>query len=260
MIISNRKKILIAHTIREGVERKMKIKALAHRGYPVKYPENTLSAYHAAYKLGFTHLELDVHLSKDGIPVLMHDITVDRMTNGKGRVKDFTYEELRELRVGEKETIPTLEEALRFAKSKMMVSIELKQHGDLYNGLEEAVLNVILKTGMLGHVYVNSFDHYAIINMRKLSEDIELGIIQHGASPAVIPFMKKIKATYLSLRVEYLTDYYVQLCEEAGITIVVWPVDTEWQFKKMQRYPSVLGTTNKLEFFKQMYEQKYAKN
>ncbi|MEK3888001.1 glycerophosphodiester phosphodiesterase [Bacillus sp. FSL K6-3431] len=234
----------------------MKVRALAHRGYPVKYPENTLSAYQAAYDLGFTHLELDVHLSKDGIPILMHDITINRMTNGKGMIKDFTYEELKQLVVGENEYIPTLEEGLLFAKDKMIVSIELKQHGDLYPGLEEAVIEVIIKTGMLSQVYVNSFDHFSVERMRKLSDEIELGIIQHGASPAVIPFMKEIKATYLSLRVEYLTDYYVQLCEEAGITIVVWPVDTEGQFEKMQRYPSVLGTTNKLEYFKEMYEKK----
>lgn len=90
----------------------MKVKALAHRGYSAKYPENTLSSFRAAYDLGFTHLELDVHLSKDGVPVLMHDLRIDRTTNGKGFVKDYTYEELKQFRVGDRETIPTLEEAL----------------------------------------------------------------------------------------------------------------------------------------------------
>ena len=70
---------------------------------------------------------LDVHLSKDGIPVLMHDPTIDRMTDGQGWVKDYTLEELRRFRVGRDETIPTLEEALLFAKDKMTVNVELKQ-------------------------------------------------------------------------------------------------------------------------------------
>ncbi|OZU88298.1 glycerophosphodiester phosphodiesterase [Virgibacillus indicus] len=231
----------------------MKIKALAHRGYPIKYPENTIASYQAALNLNFTHVELDVQLSKDGIPVLMHDSTIDRTTNGQGMVKEYTLEELRSFQVGEGEKIPTLEEALLFAKDKIFVSIELKQKGDLYIGIEEAVLNVIQKTGMLKQVYVNSFDHYAIAKMRSLSDDIELGIIQHGASPAVIPFMKQINATYLSLRIEYLTKEYAKSCKEAGITIVVWPVDNEEQFIKAMNYQNVLCTTNELERFKSLY-------
>lgn len=232
----------------------MIIKALAHRGYPIKYPENTTSSYEAALNLGFTHIELDVQLSKDGIPVLMHDSTLDRTTNGQGMVKDYTHEELRNFTVGEKEKIPTLEEALLFAKDKIIVSIELKQKGNLYVGMEQAVLKVIQKTGMMNQVYVNSFDHYAIVEMRKLSDEIKLGIIQHGATPAVIPFMEEIKATYLSIRIEYLTKEYAKVCEEAGITIIVWPVDKEWQFKKAMNYSNVLCTTNELERFKYFYE------
>lgn len=232
----------------------MKIRALAHRGYPVVYPENTMSAYKAAYELGFSHLEIDVQLSKDGVPILMHDITVNRMTNAKGKVKDFTFAELRKLRVGHKERIPTLEEALKFARGRMKVSVELKQMGHLYPGLEEAVLKVIQKTKMMDKVYVNSFDHFSMIKMRELSPDIELGIIQYGASPAVIPFMKEINAKYVSIRIEYLTPEYVKLCDDAGIQIVVWPVDTKEQFETVMKYPSVLSTTNKLKEFKKMYE------
>src|SRR5690625_3479893 len=94
--------------------RLMKIKAHAHRGYPTKYPENSISGFKAAYELGYKYIELDVHLSKDNIAVVMHDITLDRTTNGKGLVKDYTYEELQVLTVGDDEKIPTLREALKF--------------------------------------------------------------------------------------------------------------------------------------------------
>lgn len=238
----------------------MKIKALAHRGYPVKYPENTIISYQAAHDLGYTHLELDVHLSKDGIPVLMHDVTIDRTTNGKGMIKDYTFEELRQFQVGGSEIIPTLEEALLLIKDKMHVSIELKQQGNLYPGLEEAVLAVIKKVGMMEQVYVNSFDHYAVMKMRELSNEIKLGIIQFGATPAVIPFMQKINATYLSIRVEYLTDEFVALCNKEDIQIVVWPVDKRWQFNKVQRFPNLLSTTNQLEYFKELYQQSLEEN
>src|SRR5699024_94048 len=236
----------------------MKIKALAHRGYPIKYAENTMSSYQAAYQLGFTHLELDVQLSKDGVPVLMHDITVNRVTNGKGFIRDFSFQELRELTVGKNEKIPTLDEALLFAKDKMIVSIELKQMGHLYEGLEETVLDVVNKTEMMDQVYVNSFDHYAIARMRELSAQMELGLIQHGATPALFPFMEEINATLLSVRVEYLTDDFVKACEDRGIQLVVWPIDKKWQFDIIAKYPNILSTTNQLERFKSFYDSHYS--
>jgi glycerophosphoryl diester phosphodiesterase len=216
-----------------------------------------MSSYKAAFDLGFTHLELDVHLSKDGVPVLMHDPTIDRMTDGQGWVKDYTLEELRRFRVGKDETIPTLEEALLFAKDKMTVNVELKQYGDLYPGLEETVLEILKKTDMLDQVYISSFDHYSIARMRKLSDEVELGLIQWGATPAVVPFMEEIRARYLSLRTEYLTDEYVDLCERSGIQLMVWPVNLKWQFDKAARYPSVLCVTDDLEGFKEMYQERF---
>src|SRR5690625_3964940 len=187
----------------------------------------------------------------------MHDITVDRMTNGTGFVKEYTLKELQQLIVGGYEKVPTLEEVMLFAKNKINVSIEMKQMGDLYDGLESKVLEIVEKTDMLDQVYVNSFDHYSISRLRGLSDDIELGVIQHGASPAIVPFLKDIRAKYLSVRIEYLTNDFVQTCEKEGIQIVVWPVDYEWQFDIIKKYPQVLSTTNELERFKEFYEKFY---
>lgn len=240
-----------------GGECTMKLEALAHRGYPKKYPENTLIGYEKAFELGFSHIELDVQLSKDNIPVIMHDATIDRTTNGQGRVKDYTLQELKNFKVEGNGRIPTLEEALLYAKDKLLVSVELKQFGNYYKGLEEATLHVIQKTDMLDRVYVNSFDHFSIIKMRTLSKEIELGIIQHGPTPVVIPFMQELNARYLSLRVEYLTDEFVSMCDHAGICLVVWPVDTEEQFMAANRYSNVLCTTNELATFKTLYEKYY---
>lgn len=71
----------------------MKIRGVAQRGYPVQFPENTLSSFQAAIDLNFSHMELEVHLTKDGIPVIMHDYSLDRMTNGYGEIIDHTYED-----------------------------------------------------------------------------------------------------------------------------------------------------------------------
>ncbi|HEX7066346.1 MAG TPA: glycerophosphodiester phosphodiesterase family protein [Bacillales bacterium] len=232
----------------------MKVRGIAHRGYSVKYPENTLSSYQAACDLGFEILELDAHLSKDGIPVLMHDATIDRMTDGEGWIKDYTVEELKRFRVGENETIPTLEEALRLVKGKMIVSIELKQKGYRYPGLEQAVVDVIRKVDMLDQVYIIGFDHYAVARMRQLNNQIELGLVLSGASPAVFSFMKKIRANYLAVGAAYITEEYVRACQEHGVQLIAWTVNTEQQIREMLRYPSVLCTTDELELFKSIYE------
>lgn len=233
----------------------MKINALAHRGYPGKFPENTIKGFDESYKLGFSHIEIDVQLSKDGIPVIMHDKDIDRTANGSGKVRDYTLKELKQFKVADAEEIPTLEEALLFAKGKGKVAVELKQFGDYYEGLEEATLEVIKSTNMMDEVYANSFDHFSIIKMRELSEEIELGFTLSGPTPAILPLMQEFNIKYLSLLVDYLTDKYVSMCEEAGITLVVWPVDTEEQFIKALRYESVLSTTNELEEYKRLIEK-----
>ena len=88
----------------------------AHRGWRNKYPENTIEAFKAALTLDVDQLETDVRATKDGELVLIHDATVDRTTNGKGRVCDLTLAELRELDAGNGNKIPTLIELMELVK------------------------------------------------------------------------------------------------------------------------------------------------
>src|SRR5690625_7519217 len=104
----------------------MKIRGIAHRGFPGRAPENTLSSFQLACDLAFTHLELDVQLTKDGVPVLIHDYSINRMTNGEGLVRDYTLKQLKEFKVKDVERIPTLEEALNMLKGKISILVELK--------------------------------------------------------------------------------------------------------------------------------------
>jgi glycerophosphoryl diester phosphodiesterase len=230
----------------------MVIPGLAHRGYPKKYPENTLPSFQAALDLNYSHLELDVQLSKDGVPVIIHDTTVNRTTNGKGRVVDFTFEELRRLRSGESETIPTLEEVLKLAKGRAKVDIELKQSGWLYPGLEEKVLETVSACGVQDDVFVSSFDHYSIMRMRELSDDIELGLVIYGATPAVIPLAQQIRARYVSVKYIYLNDEFVDLCGRNGIQLIAWTIDDEQEMRSLRRrYPHIWVCTNEIEKWRQ---------
>ncbi|HZG83415.1 glycerophosphodiester phosphodiesterase [Paenibacillus sp.] len=222
-------------------------RAVAHRGYPVRYPENTLSSFEAALQLNYAYLELDVQLSKDGVPVVIHDYTVDRVTDGTGAVKDFTLQELKRLKVHGKEEIPTLREALELAKGRAIVSVELKQAGDLYPGLEEKTLRVIEELGMREHVYLLSFDHYSITRVRELDWHIPAGITISAASPFLFEAIKAWNLQYFAAPTRYITPAFVQRAEEAGVQLIVWPADTLAEMEKLRAYPSLLATTNELE-------------
>lgn len=232
----------------------MKIRGIAHRGDPVRFPENTLSAFQAACDMSFSHLELDVHLSKDGIPVLSHDFAIDRMTDGKGLISDYTVDELKRFRVMEVETIPTLEETMKLLKGKISVLVELKQQGRRYPGLEEAVLDVLRATDTIEQSRMISFDHFSVARVRSLDPDVKLGMICSGSMPYVFPFMKEIRCDFLGVQLGFMTSEYAQMMEENGIISGPWPINTIEEMEIIARnYPSALITTNYLERWAEFY-------
>ena len=139
------------------------------------YPENTLSAFQSALQFGYSFVELDVQLSKDGVPVVIHDYTVDRMTDHKGKVKDYTLAELKQMKIGKDETIPTLEEAMLLMRGKTEVMLELKQAGTLYPGMEEKVLDVLKKTDTYEQTLSISFDFFSIQELESWIPTCDLG-------------------------------------------------------------------------------------
>lgn len=226
----------------------MTIRGLAHRGYPLKHPENTLLGFRAAIELGFTHLELDVHLTKDGVPVVNHDPTVNRTTNGTGAVKDFTLNELLKLDAGQGEFVPTLEEVLLLAKDRILVDIELKQTGNAIPGLEAAVIEVVKRVEMLDQVFITSFDHYSIARVRELDAQIELGLVIYGATPAIFPYMKQLGAKYVSLKHLFLTPEFAAEARQHDVQLIAWTPDHEDELRFLRaNYPDVLICTNNLE-------------
>jgi glycerophosphoryl diester phosphodiesterase len=121
----------------------------AHRAAHDVHPENSMAAIERAITLGVDIIEIDTRLTKDGVPVLMHDDSVDRMTDGKGKVKDLTFAEIRQLHLKgadgkpTDQRVPTLSEALRAAKGRVLVDLDLKT-GDL-----EPIVSRVIETDML---------------------------------------------------------------------------------------------------------------
>ncbi|WNB93624.1 glycerophosphodiester phosphodiesterase [Bacillus sp. NEB1478] len=153
----------------------------AHRGSNKDCPENTMAAFKKAYEDGADGIELDVQLSKDGIPVIIHDEKIDRTTNKNGKVADFTYEELLEIDAGSwfsksfsNEHIPSLEMFLQWiAPLPLLLNVELKNNEIEYKGLEEKTLELLRYYGMEKRTVISSFNHYSLLKIRKLNPYIE---------------------------------------------------------------------------------------
>lgn len=165
------------------------VAVIAHRGYDDRAPENTMISFRKAYEIGANMIELDVHLSKDGEIVIMHDTTLDRTTNGKGAVKDKTLSELKQLDAGlkfnkvfEGEKIPTLDEVLAFAKDKISVNIEIKSEAVSDNpkpgeGIEEKIVNLVKKYNMDEYVMVSAFKGKALKRIKQYNPKISTGLL-----------------------------------------------------------------------------------
>lgn len=163
----------------------MKTKNFAHRGYSGKYPENTMLAFRKAVEAGADGIELDVQLTCDGEPVIIHDELVDRTTDGKGRVKDFTLAELQKLDASYiyagqygRNPIPTLREYCEFVKDlPIITNIEMKTGVYEYLGMEEKVWAMIQEYHLEEKVIISSFNHFTILRMREIAPKLKYGFL-----------------------------------------------------------------------------------
>lgn len=162
----------------------MKTKVWAHRGASEYAPENTLEAFELAVEQGADGIELDVQLSKDGELVVIHDETVNRVSNHKGYVAEYTLKKLKTFNVNKrfpqygKTTIPTLEEVYQLLKStNLTVNVELKTSHNFYPGIEEKVIALAEKLGMTDRIFYSSFNHYSLLRLKKISSHVKTGIL-----------------------------------------------------------------------------------
>lgn len=145
----------------------------AHRASHLDYPENSLPAIQHAIDIGVDIIELDVKVTKDGVPVLMHDGTINRTTTGIGKPSDYTLEELRKFRLKHKgvvtdEMIPTFNEALRLVKGKAMVDIDLK------TDQLDPIISVVRESGCENQVFFFDSDYNALQYVRDAGEEFML--------------------------------------------------------------------------------------
>ena len=211
----------------------------AHRGADGYAPENTLEAFEIAAGMGADGVELDVQLTKDGRIVVCHDERIDRTSNGKGWLKDYTLEELREYDFSDGNEkyagtrIPTLEEVLDLLQyTGMYVDIELKTRTFSYRGIEKKCVELVREKGYQDRVVFSSFNHLSLQKIHLYAPKMPIAYLYLHAIPSIIPFAKKIGVSAMNISCHNLqTQGFVEKCRESNMQINAWTINKEEEMR-----------------------------
>lgn len=210
------------------------VKNIAHRGFSSKYPENTMLAFEKALQAGCDGIELDAHISKDGELVIIHDENIARTTNGKGLVKDYTIQELKQFDASAEfvgvygfNPIPTLNEYFSYIKDKNIITnIELKNGIILYDGIEKQIIDMADKYNLLDKIILSSFNHYSLLKCKKINPKVKCGFLVGCWMHNVGNYTKSHSVEYIHPRYQNLTDKVLSEIKNNNIGINTWTVNS----------------------------------
>lgn len=183
-------------------------------------PENTLRSFVAAQNAGLDLIELDLHLSKDGALVVMHDADVDRTTDGRGPIADKTLAELRALDAGRGERVPVFEEVLDAVSKPLQAEIK-----DV--AAARALADVMLRRDLVSRVEVISFHDDAIAEIARLVPGVRTALVASRYGTDVVERATAVGATSLVLNIRRLTQEIVERARKADLRIIGWVVNTQ---------------------------------
>jgi glycerophosphoryl diester phosphodiesterase len=212
----------------------------AHRGGALLWAENSLLAFRNALALGADFLELDVHLTRDGEVVVIHDATLDRTTTGTGAVRARTLAELGALRLRDRggaaleERIPTLDEVVALAlagKRQILLEIKTDERRERYPGIEEKVFAVLDRHRYTPFTVVMAFEGATWRRVRQLRPDARVAALYSArmlAAAAVVPELAALRragVTFVGLDQALVTAEVAKQARLAGLTLGVWTVN-----------------------------------
>ncbi len=223
-----------------SVSNQAQTKIIAHRGFSDIAPENTLIAFQKAIEIGADYFELDVHQTKDGILVVIHDNTVNRTSsnNKTGKIRELDYSEILGVKVGYSkkfdaqfpdEKIPTLEEALQLAKGKIKVCVELKT-----DGIVNEVDKLIRELDMIEEVIIFAFNDKSLVNIKKLNPEVKTLLLKNYANIKTLDFVKEINANAIGVGYDTkITKKFVLYAHKNNIKVFKWTVNKEQKMKEL---------------------------
>ena len=233
------------------------MKIWAHRGASGHAPENTLPAFELAHVLGADGIELDVQLTRDGVPVVIHDEKIDRVSDGRGCVKDYTLRELKAFNMNKNfpaygiVSIPTLEEVYDLVRNTdLTVNVELKNSVVFYEELEEKVLRLAEEKGLADRIIYSSFNHYSMRRIKDLLPTARTAFLYSDGILDIAEYAEKygVFAVHPSAGcMKYPGVDVVKVCHAKGIRVHVWTMNEETDFERMRKLGADAVITNYVE-------------
>ena len=216
----------------------------AHRGASGTFPENTLLAFEEAINIKASGIELDVHKTKDKKLVVIHDEDIERTFYGKGLVKYFTLEELKNFkcreelfRDNERCKIPTLEEVLDLIKeTNLILNIEIKTDNIHYEGIEKDVIDLINRYSLNKRVILSSFNHKTIQICKEIDKDIATGMLYDKPIENVIEYAKNIKADAIHPDKRLVSKELIEEAHKSNIDVNIYTVNEIEDMKRLKEY------------------------
>ncbi len=223
------------------------VNVISHRGANQVAPQNTIAAFEKSIEIGCDGFETDIHLTKDGIPVVCHNFTIDETSTGKGAIKNMTLEELRQYDFGsykgaefEGVKIPTLDEFLEVSKkmgdkmSVLNIEIKSEKFGEAGTDIVVKAIDAVKNHGLFDKLLISSFDPSVLVVCKKVDKACKTGIlyspdnlISLKIATRPVSFCKEIGADALHPFFMYVTRLYVERAHRAGIQVNPWTINKE---------------------------------
>lgn len=202
-----------------------RVHVCGHRGYSLHYPENTIPAFEAAKAAGATTVEIDVILTVDGVPIVLHDLTVDRTTDGYGFAADLTFEKVGALDAGSAfdarftgTRIPSLKEALEWAKREHMgIVLEIKE-AERPDLCADLVADLLKTTGTSDRVIVIGFDHVVLKGLVERHKGLKTEAITHARHADIVGVLKSCGASSVSIELDMFRPEDGRTLHQAGLS------------------------------------------
>ena len=241
--------LLSACSTNVAANRGRNINSINHRGY-VDAPENTLSAFRLSREMGFSMVECDVSFTKDGVPVLLHDSTINRTSNGKGNIRDLTLDEVKQYDFGSwkdaqyaGEQIPTFDEFLQLCKQ-----LDIHPYVEIKSGATESEVDTLAELAKIYTIEMTwiSFDFEILAQLAKIFPNGRFGYLVH-----FVTFLALERILLISTDTNYvfadcfyvtLTNTQIELCEQNAIPVEIWTLNNERKIADV--HPYISGITS----------------